>query len=611
MGCQVMVYLYYFIAAVALFAVTTVLWRGLSKGLSRSAKGQQITRYAVGSVLALLPSAIAGVSSLSLNIVLMGVVSACWMLVFPLLDFVANRGSKAEIDNRMDFAFGLYLFGFLTSSYYALTALCPSMQMVIDTLYAAVGIPFILMYVFQIGYYAIYGSSVDHDGLKLVLDTNVNEVLEFVKSFPVWAVISGVVSLVLFVILWFFWNMAYEPQAMTLYPLSISAEMLLSVVLCSLMFRGRKSAFRRSGLPGLYYDNRDYARQLAAYAGRQASRREALGVQDAPAAGGVEGKGKTFILVIGESASRDYMEAFTPTEANRGTTPWLSAVARQQGRAFLFPNAYSCHFQTVPTLERALTAMNQYNSLRFVDAPSLVDLAHALGMKVYWFSNQGHIGQNDTPVTLVAENADYAGWTSQRLNHQPYDEELLAMLHEVDVEADKLLVFHLMGSHFTYSNRYPAQHEYFPSNAGADYLAAYRNSLRYTDTLLKSVYEYAAGNLNMQAMVYCSDHADIPDRRRSPSFDGFAQVRIPLAVVLSDNYVSANGDIAEALKGNLMKPFSNDLLFDLMAGLWRVSSPVLDPELSIASGSYRMTPESTFVNINSLAVSADPKFNRE
>lgn len=321
-------------------------------------------------------------------------------------------------------------------------------------------------------------------------------------------------------------------------------------------------------------------------------------------------KGKTFILVIGESASRDYMEAFTPTDANRHTTPWLSAMAGNTSRVFLFSNAYSCHFQTVPTLERALTAMSQYNSLRFVSAPSIVDAAHALGIKVYWFSNQGHIGQNDTPVTLVAENADYAKWTSQRLNHQPYDGEMVKLLPEINVSEDKLLVFHLMGSHFTYSNRYPPAHEYFPTHGGADYVAAYRNSIRYTDSFLKAVYDYASENLNLQAMVYCSDHADIPDRRRSPSFDGFGQVRIPLAVMLSDSYVSENPEVAAALSTNTMKPFSNDLLFDLMAGLWRVESPVLDKSLSLASSSYRLTPETTFVHLNSLAVSADPNFNR-
>ena len=607
-----MAYIVYLVAAVAVFGFTTALWRGLSKGLSRSAKGQQITRFAVGSLLAVLPSAVAGPPAFSLNVVLMGVVAVCWMLAFPLFDFVANRRSKLEIDNRMEFACGLYLFGFLTSSYYALTAVFPSWLTVIDTLYAAVEIPLIIAYLFQVAYFAIYKSSVDHDGLKLVLDTNVNEVLEFVRSFPVWAVICGLVALVLFVILWFFWNIAYEIQPEGLHLLNISAEILFSVVLGSLMFKGRKAAFRRSGLPGIYYDNIEYARQMADYDAHRSSRIEELKISSPLMKTEDHGvrKGKTFILVIGESASRDYMEAFTPTDANRHTTPWLSAMAGNTSRVFLFSNAYSCHFQTVPTLERALTAMSQYNSLRFVSAPSIVDAAHALGIKVYWFSNQGHIGQNDTPVTLVAENADYAKWTSQRLNHQPYDGEMVKLLPEINVSEDKLLVFHLMGSHFTYSNRYPPAHEYFPTHGGADYVAAYRNSIRYTDSFLKAVYDYASENLNLQAMVYCSDHADIPDRRRSPSFDGFGQVRIPLAVMLSDSYVSENPEVAAALSTNTMKPFSNDLLFDLMAGLWRVESPVLDKSLSLASSSYRLTPETTFVHLNSLAVSADPNFNR-
>ena len=209
-------------------------------------------------------------------------------------------------------------------------------------------------------------------------------------------------------------------------------------------------------------------------------------------AGGAMMQGRTYILVIGESASRDYMESFTWRPSDEGTTPWLSRMARGS-KAVLFPHAYSCHFQTVPTLTRALTEMNQYNSKNFVESVSIVDVAKKLGMKVYWFSNQGHIGANDTPVTLIAETADRASWTSQTLNRRSYDGELPRFLEEVDPVADKLVVFHLIGSHFTYSNRYPASEEYFkPQGDDSDgYVAAYRNSLRYTDSVLGDIYDSA------------------------------------------------------------------------------------------------------------------------
>lgn len=608
-----MIYLCYLAAAVGLFVLTTCCYRLLSKGLSRSARGQQITRFSIASLLAVVPLAVARVDTMQVNLLLMGVVSVCWMVTFPLLDFVANRRQKSEIDNRMDFAAGLYMFGALSSSYLALTSLFPGWLYVVDTFYAAIELPLIVICVFQICYYAIYGGSVTHDGLKLVLDTNVNEVIEFFRSFPAWAMVAGLVGMILFVILWFFWSLAYSFVPADLNWLTVSAEVLLFAVCCSLLFKGKKGAFRRSGISTLYCDNLDHSRKLSLYSSRRNVRLAKIAPVRQPGETEKRGegeKGRSYILVIGESASRDYMEAFTPTAPNHDTTPWLSRMAAENAdRTFIFPNAYSCHFQTVPTLERALTQMNQYNGKSFVDSVSVVELAQSLGLKVYWYSNQGHIGVNDTPVTLVAESSDRAAWTSQQLNHQPYDEELMGFLPEIDPAADKLIVLHLKGSHFTYSNRYPDTREHFDSKGGKDYVAAYRNSIRYTDQFLNEVYDFAMNNLNLQAMVYCSDHADVPDRRRSPNFDGFAQVRIPLAVVVSRDYAGRNPEICGAMKGNAMKPFSNDLLFDLMAGLLNADPDNFEAAHSLASARYAMTPESTLVYLGSLRVADDKNFN--
>lgn len=69
---------------------------------------------------------------------------------------------------------------------------------------------------------------------------------------------------------------------------------------------------------------------------------------------------------------------------------------------------------TVNSLERALTECNQYNDKEFFDSVSIVDMAHKLGYKVHWYSNQGHLGAFDTPVTLVADTSDVARWTDQQ-----------------------------------------------------------------------------------------------------------------------------------------------------------------------------------------------------
>ena len=202
-----MLYLRYFLAAVAVFLIVTLLYRLLSKGLSASARGQQLSRYAIGALIAVLPLAIAGEVVWNLNLTLIAAVSALWMLTYPVLDFVVNRHRLSEIDNRMDFASGLYLFGFLTGAYLSLISLFPSWHVIVSTSLAAVEMPVIIMVIFQMAYFAVYHSSVDHDGLKLVLDTDANEVLEFLRSFSPWIMIPGLVGIILFIMAWFWWNL--------------------------------------------------------------------------------------------------------------------------------------------------------------------------------------------------------------------------------------------------------------------------------------------------------------------------------------------------------------------------------------------------------------------
>lgn len=607
-----MLYLRYFLAAVAVFLIVTLLYRLLSKGLSASARGQQLSRYAIGALIAVLPLAIAGEVVWNLNLALIAAVSALWMLTYPVLDFVVNRHRLSEIDNRMDFASGLYLFGFLTGAYLSLISLFPSWHVIVSTSLAAVELPVIILVIFQLAYFAVYHSSVDHDGLKLVLDTDANEVLEFLRSFSPWIMIPGLVGIILFIMAWFWWNLTDTlPVGDGLVWGRKLGLVVYTVGVGMLLFRGERSAFRRSGLPRLYYEDRAYDRECAGYTSACRTRLEALDATSPMFTADRKPAGRTYILVIGESASREYMEVFTPTEANAGTTPRLSAMVGE-GSALIFPNAYSCHFQTVPTLTRALTEFSQYAPGNFRDAVSVVDLARKLGMKVYWFSNQGHIGANDTAVTLIAETADRAAWTSQSITSRNFDGELVKFLEEVDPEADKLIVFHLIGSHFTYSNRYPADAAYFKAEEGADgYVAAYRNSIRYTDRVLSEIYDYAERHLNLQFMVYCSDHADIPDRRRTPVFDDFGKLRIPLALVTTPAYRAEASGVLASLEANRRRPFSNDLLFNLLGGLWVVTSSHLPADLNLCSPDYRLTPKDTRLLLSTLTVDADPHFRAD
>lgn len=61
-----------------------------------------------------------------------------------------------------------------------------------------------------------------------------------------------------------------------------------------------------------------------------------------------------YVLVIGESETRDHMSAFG---YNRKTTPWLDSM-KNQAEMLFFPHVYANYIQTVSALTYALTAKN-------------------------------------------------------------------------------------------------------------------------------------------------------------------------------------------------------------------------------------------------------------
>jgi len=191
----------------------------------------------------------------------------------------------------------------------------------------------------------------------------------------------------------------------------------------------------------------------------------------------------------------------------------------------------------------------------------------------------------------VAETADTAKWTRQELGKHQYDEALIDFLDELDPKENNLVIFHLMGSHFNYENRFTEASRQWGSANEHNNIINYKNSLFYTDQVLRRAFEFGRQRLNLQAMVYFSDHAEVPDRHRQPTFDGFGHLRIPLMVWVGDEFMAARPHRAEALRQNKDRYWTNDLAYELMCGLLDAESNRFREDHSLASGTYRFTRE--------------------
>ena len=305
------------------------------------------------------------------------------------------------------------------------------------------------------------------------------------------------------------------------------------------------------------------------------------------------GQGGLYVLVIGESETRDHMHAYGYKKEN---TPWLSA-AMQKENAVLFKNAYSNHTHTVPVLTYALTGKNQYNSIPLSKAYSIIEVAKAAGYKTFWISNQIKFGAWDIPTAAIAGTSDYEIWlngnTGKTNETQFYDEEIAKRIDEIKLESDEniFLVCHLMGCHGSYADRYPEKFELFKDGGSSEKVSQYDNSVCYNDYVLGKLYEAASKQKNFKAMVYFSDHGEEPDEDKSHEASKFTwqMARIPFVMHFSESFIASSNNVYQTLRKNKDRYWTNDLLFDVLITMLGIqNAPGYSAKMDIGSDQYDM-----------------------
>lgn len=103
----------------------------------------------------------------------------------------------------------------------------------------------------------------------------------------------------------------------------------------------------------------------------------------------------TYVLIIGESVRRDYLHAYGYSIPN---TPFLS-----NSKGILIDGLTAPAKNTVASLRLMLTQATTDSQPQY--DKNFVDLANQSGFKTYWLSNQGYLGEHDTPITAIAKKS--------------------------------------------------------------------------------------------------------------------------------------------------------------------------------------------------------------
>lgn len=291
----------------------------------------------------------------------------------------------------------------------------------------------------------------------------------------------------------------------------------------------------------------------------------------------------THIVIIGESANRDHLKAFTPSYPE-DTTPWLSSKVNDPDFSLNYM-AYSNFPNTLMSLSYAMTSANQYGDMDLSHAVSMVDAARAAGYRTDWISFHNRSSLSSAGVTLIAERSDASFWEKN------YDEYAVDVMKKLPPAKRRVLFINIMGSHYTYLARVPADQRDELGISKSDPYYGYDLTVAYTDRVIRDIFEYAKAHMNLKSLVYFSDHGENMEHFHSTSPFFYDMVHIPFFVYLSPDYQAAHPSLMPVLKSHEKRPFTNDLAFDTVTGLWQAKTNFYHAAYDISSPDYAITME--------------------
>ena len=215
------------------------------------------------------------------------------------------------------------------------------------------------------------------------------------------------------------------------------------------------------------------------------------------------------VIIIGESLSAKHMSCYgydRPTTPHFESEQWLKI-----GKANT-PNAH-----TVPALTKVFSGGNTLEDDAFYEQPNLIDILKRAGYSIEWMSNQGLIGEHETPISMMANICDRKTYVNPS-GGQVLDERLKEAFSERTPLGDKeVVIIHLMGSHMDYSDRYHSSFQVFDGDdlnrpeldkEKRKKLNAYDNSVIYTDHVVEEIRKEVEKLGRRSTITFLADHGD-------------------------------------------------------------------------------------------------------
>ncbi len=225
---------------------------------------------------------------------------------------------------------------------------------------------------------------------------------------------------------------------------------------------------------------------------------------------------QTYVLVIGESTNRNRMSLYG---YERDTNPKLQEIRKE---LLVYNDVVANIPYTIESLSSTLTFTPPEKYDQAFRAMNVVTMMKKLGFKTFWITNQQTLTHRNTMLTAFANLTDEPTFlnNNRRQSANSYDEVVLKPFAEAlaDKAEKKLIVVHLIGTHFAYEYRYPEAFSIFDNqktdspfvtdDESRDLYNDYDNAVRYNDSVVRQLIDSYRAKDPYGFLLYFSDHGE-------------------------------------------------------------------------------------------------------
>lgn len=111
--------------------------------------------------------------------------------------------------------------------------------------------------------------------------------------------------------------------------------------------------------------------------------------------------------------------------------------------------------------------------------------------------------------------------------------------------------------------------------------------------------------MNLQAMVYCSDHGEDMKYFHGDSTFTWSMVRTPAFVYLAPDYKKSHTAVADNLRYNENMVFTNDLIYDMVCGILVAPNNEYDRKYDITNADYGLSADKATTKYGKYLISDD------